>query len=65
MGEFLGVMGDLLDYSPEISLVEHQSRYYVHLLTNNLGKVMNPIIPLAVGEIAPLLFFYKDGFGIK
>ena len=26
---------------------------------------MNPLIPTAMGYILPLLFFYKDGFGIK
>ena len=26
---------------------------------------MNPLIPPAMCYIVPLLFFYKDGFGIK
>ena len=32
---------------------------------NTLGKDMNPLILPAMGLIVPLLFFYKDGFGIK
>ena len=30
-----------------------------------LGKDMNPFIFLAMGLIVSLLFFYKDGLGIK
>ena len=44
---------------------EHQSRHYVHFGTNTLRKGMNPLILPAMGLIVPLLFFLKDGFGIK
>ena len=44
---------------------ELQSHYYVHFQTNTLGKGMNPLILLAMGELASLLFFWKDAFGIK
>ena len=30
-----------------------------------LGKDINPLILLATSQIASLLFFYKDSFGIK
>ena len=30
-----------------------------------LGKIMNPFILLAIGQIVPLLFFYRDDFHIK
>ena len=30
-----------------------------------LGKIWNLLIPQAIGYRVPLLFFYKDGFGIK
>ena len=30
-----------------------------------LGKAMNPFILSAMGKIVPLLFFYKDSFGLK
>ena len=26
---------------------------------------MKPLISLAIGQIVPVLFFYKDGLGIK
>ena len=42
-----------------------QSRYYVHFQTNTIGKCINPLILPAIGQIVPLLFFSKDGFGIK
>ncbi len=42
-----------------------QSRYYVHFRANTLGKGTNPLILPAMGKIVPLLFFYKNGFGIK
>ena len=45
--------------------IEPQSLYYIHFRTNTLGEVLNPIILPAVGLIVILLFFYKDGFGIK
>ena len=38
---------------------------YDHFRTTILGKVRTPLFPTAVGYIVPLLFFYKDGFGIK
>ena len=33
--------------------------------TDIFEKGMNPLIPLAMDEIVPLLFFNKNGFGIK
>ena len=48
-----------------VSEFEFQSHYYVHFRTNTLGKGMNPLILPAMGQRVPLLFFYKDGFGIK
>ena len=35
------------------------------LSVNTLGKGMNPLILLAMGQILALLSFSKDGFGIK
>ena len=42
-----------------------QPLYYLHIWINTLGKGMNPLILPAIGKIVPLLFFYKDDFGIK
>ena len=40
--------------------------YCVHFQTNSLGKGMKPLPPPpAIDQIVSLLFFYKDGFGIK
>ena len=44
---------------------EFQSRYNVHFRTNTLGKLINSLIPPDMDKIVPLLFFYKDGFGIR
>ena len=54
-----------MDCGIVVSEFELQSRYFVHFRANTLGKGMNPIILPAMGWIVPLLFFYKDGFGIK
>ena len=48
-----------------VSKFELQSRYYVHFQTKILEKGMNPILPQSICFIAPLHFFYKDGFAIK
>ena len=38
-----------LDCGIVVSEFELQSRYYVNLWTNTLGKGINPLIPLAMG----------------
>ena len=42
-----------------------QSRNYVHIRANTLGKGMNPFILPAMGLIVPLLLFLENGLGIK
>ena len=37
----------------------------IHFWTNTRGKSINSLIPLVMGLIVSLQFFYKDGFGIK
>ena len=44
---------------------ELQSFNYVHFRTNIFGKGMSPLILPAMGEIASLLFFWNNKFGIK
>ena len=44
---------------------ELQSLYYVPFRTNILGKDMMPFILSAMVQLLPLLFFEKDGFGMK
>ena len=51
-----GVMVKVLDGGIVVSEFVLQLHYYVHFRTNTLGKGINPLI---------LLFFKKDGFGIK
>ena len=58
-------MANVLECDIVVSKFELQLHYYVHFRTNTFGKGMNPLIPLVMGLVVPLLFFYKDGFGIK
>ena len=51
-------MANVLDCIPEVSEFDLQLHYYIHFLTNTLGKVMDLLI-------LPALFVSKDGFGIK
>ena len=50
-------MAKELDCGLEANEFEFQSRYYVHFRNDTLGKVNVKIVSL--------LFFYKDGFGVK
>ena len=65
MGCPCGVMGKAVNCRIVVSEFEFQSRYYVHVRANTLGKGMNPLILPVMGKIAPLLFFEKEEFGIK
>ena len=47
-----------------VSEFELQSRCF-QFRTNTLGKGVNPFILSTMGQIVSLLFFKKDGFGIK
>ena len=58
-------MANVLDFNIRVSEFELHSRYYVHFQTNALGKGMNTLISTAFWEIVPLLFFYKNGLGIR
>ena len=57
-----GVVDNVLDCEIILSEFELHSRYYVHFWANTLGNNVNSYISLALGKI---LFFYKNGFGIK
>ena len=59
------VVVNVLGWGIVVSEFELQSCYYVHFRTNTLGKGMNPLVLLAMGQIVALLFLSKDGFGIK
>ena len=61
----LGVVVNVLNFDIVVSDLKLQSRYYVHFQTNTLKKSINSLISPVIGEILPLLFFYKDGFDIK
>ena len=59
-------MAKVLDYDLEVSEFEHQLRYYFHFRTNTLGESIESSYPRpAMGWILSLLFYYRDGFGIK
>ncbi len=65
-GNFRGVMANVLDCGFKISELELHSSYYVPFRPKNFAKGKNPLSPSpAMDEIVPLLFLYKDGFGIK
>ena len=61
VGSSCSVLVRVLDCSLELSKV--QLCYCTHFQTNTLEKGMNPLP--TIGWIVPLLFFCKDGFGIK
>ena len=58
-------MAKVLEYNHKVSEFELRLRYYVHFRTNTLVKGMFPLISVAMGKIASLLFFYKNGFKFK
>ena len=60
-----GVMVKAMDFGIVVCEFKLQSFYYVHFRANTLGKGMKPLILSAMGQIAPLLFFFENGFGIK
>ena len=60
-----GVGDGVYDCDIEVSELKFLSRYYVHFRGNTHGKGMNTIISVPMGLIVPLLFFNKDGFGLK
>ena len=60
-----GIVVNVLHCNIVVSEVEFQSRHYIHFWNNTFGTGMNLLILPAMGYIVPLLFFYKDGLGIK
>ena len=60
-----GVMVKAVGCGIVVSEFVLKSRYYVPFLTNTPRKGMNPLILPAMGWIVTLLFFLKEGFGIK
>ena len=57
-------MANVIDCGIIVSQFEIQSCYYDHFQTNALWKDTNFLILQLWVYIIPLLFFYKDGFGI-
>ena len=60
-----GVMVKAMDYGVVVSEFELQFCYYVHIRANTIGEGMNPLILPFMGQIASLMFFYLDVFGIR
>ena len=58
-----GVIVKAIDPGIVVSTFVLQLGYYIHFRANTLGNGMNPLILLAMGQIVPLLFFLKNGFG--
>ena len=57
-------MANVMDCEIVVTEFELQSCYYVYFRFNTLGKGMNSHLPLVMGYIVLLLFFYKNSFGI-
>ena len=58
-------MTKVLECSLEVSWFELQLHNYIHFQINTIRKGMSLLFPSGMDEIVSLLFFYKDGFGIK
>ena len=58
-------MVNVLNCDLKVGELKFQLSYCIHFWTNTLGKDINLFIFQAMGLIVPLLFFYKDNFGIK
>ena len=65
MGNLYGVVANMLNCDTVEREFKLQSHNHNHFWTNTLEKGMKPLISLTMGETVSLLFFYKDGFGIK
>ena len=52
----------VVDHKIIVSEFELQSRYYFHFQTYTFGKGINHIILQTMGDIIPLLVFFKDHF---
>ena len=51
-----GVLANVLDYDTVVREFEFQSRYYVHIRTNILGKGMNSLPPsFELNDTSPVL----------
>ena len=59
------INANVLDCGPKENEFGLQSHHYVHFLTYNFWKGMNPLIPPVMAQIVSLLLFYKDSFDIK
>ena len=58
-GSLPSVVANVLDCIIVTSKFELQSGYYIQFRTKTLGKIINPIKSPPIGQIVPLLFFYK------
>ena len=58
-------MVNVLNCGIVVSEFELQSRHYVDFQSSTLEKGMSPLIHPTIGQIIPLLIFYKGGFDIK
>ena len=59
------VMVNVLDCDIVVSEFELQQRYYNYFRTNTLGKNMSPLVLPVMGQIVPLLFFYKEALALN
>ena len=66
MGKGLfGIVANMLDCTIIVSEFKFQLCNYVHFQTKTCEKHVNSQIDPTMGQILPLLLFYKIEFGIK
>ena len=53
-----------LSLSPSVPIIHH-SQLVLLTTSSVINDLLTLSLPSAIGEIVSLLFFYKDGFGIK
>ena len=62
-GSHCGLVANVLDWYIAVNGFESELHYYVHIKTNTFRKVMN--LPVAIGWIESLLFFYKNSSSFR
>ena len=58
-------MAKVLNCVLKVSKFKHQLCYCIPFEINTLGGGINPLLSPVMDYIISLMFFYKDGFGIK
>ena len=60
-----GIMANMIDYNTVLIKFKSSDAISFIFLRITFGNGINTLIPQVMSSIVPLLFFYKNGFGIK